>query len=187
MFQAAEQQVAGERDVEVGAQLAARDAVGERAREEAHVAPVQRVQLRAEVRLAAAALAAARLAPQHRRHPRVVGRDLQVPGDQEAQSVAGVVERREARLDVGDQRVVDVRQHRLEQLALAAEVRVDRALDAVRPRRDLGDRGLGEPLGDEHLAGRGEDLGAADRLASSGQCRHRRREGLGAVAESASV
>ena len=126
VLQPAEQEVACHLRVEVGAQLAARDAVGQGARHELRIAPVQLVQLAAEV-----AFVAARLARQQLQPRRVVQRDLQVPRGQEAQPVGGALDDREARLDVGDQLVVEGGEHRVEEAALVLEVAVDGAHHAA--------------------------------------------------------
>jgi hypothetical protein len=161
VLQAAEEEVARQRDVQVGAQVATCDAVGQGACHVQRVAPVQAVQRAAEV-----AVVAARLARQQLQPGRVVDGDLQVPRDQEAQAVGRAFDDGEARFDVGHQFVVERGQHGVQQVALVLEVAVDRAHHAAGPGRDLRDRRLLVGLRQEHLARRGQDLGTPHGLAA---------------------
>src|SRR5690606_23521564 len=164
MLEAAEHEVARQQRVEVRTQLAALDAVAQRVQQELRVAAVQSMQLGAEVQALAA-----RLAHDQSRERRIVDRDLQVTRDEVGEPVAGPGDRRHARLDVFDQPVVELGEHRVEEITLAAEVGVDRALDAASPRGNLADRRFVEGAFEEHLPRSGEYLRAPCRLAPPGR------------------
>ena len=94
--------------------------------------------------------------------------------DQEVQPGLGIDDRGKVRFDVGDEPIVEGDEQRIEQFALAAEIGVDRPLDAARARGDLGDRGIVERALEEDVAGCREDLVATDRFSPAGQgCGHR--------------
>src|SRR5690606_35181824 len=102
------------------------------------------------------------------RERRIVDRDLQVTRDEVSEPVARTGDRRHARLDVVDQPVVELGEHRVEEIALAAKVGVDRALDAASPRGNLADRRFVEGAFEEHFPRGGEYLRAPCRLAPPG-------------------